>query len=57
MKIATEEIKAERGIPQGDEELEMLTPQEHDIRATSFRDTSYRGADTVAPSSHDRIVS
>lgn len=42
MKIATGEIKAERYMSQGGEELAMLRPEEHDVYVTSTGDTSYR---------------
>lgn len=45
MVIATEEIESERGISQGDEELEMLGSNLH---ATSAGNTSYQGVPTTA---------
>lgn len=52
MKIATEQIEAERGIShledEGDEELGMLGPQ---TRPNGIDDTSYHGA-TTAPYSY-----
>ncbi|RDW57210.1 hypothetical protein BP5796_12660 [Coleophoma crateriformis] len=41
MKIAIAEIKAERYIAQGGEELAMLRPEEHNMYINDTRDTSY----------------